>query len=580
MNRIIHIILLAAFLVGNVRAQDLNKLGTEDAFSVHGGINLNTITYYTDDSIARRQPFTWNMNANLVLDFIGISAPFTYSYSNQGGVFTQPTLMASIHPTYKDFTAHLGITSMQFSQYTLANHLFAGGGLDYKPKNWELSVMGGRMNKAIQYDGLIGNPDLIAYQRYGYGAKTGYTKNNSSVAIMFFKAKDEASSLDFVPLNSQVLPEDNFTLGITGKTKIKKNWSLQGEFAGSALTGNMRDLNPYTSRHGLSFMRAMVRDNASTHFYAADNTSVNYQMKFMSVALKFEHVDPGYKTLGAYFFNHDLQNYTLAPSFNLLKGKLNLASNFGFQRNNLGGDKGATTKRWVGSLNANAMLLKGLVINANYSNFSAFTNNRPLNDPFYYQAADTLNYYQINQNAGMAIMYSMEGKRVRKSIALTGQYSESLNLNGEINAAGAYGFGVDFNPDLSTQVYVANIAFNNQIVASKTNIAITANANVSDTPINTSLFIGPGIQFGKPIAKEKIKLGLGSVYNRQYTDDVLQNNVLNNRLSMSYAAKVKEGKAGNFSLSLSANHLLKLPTISTQKKVNEINVFLNLGYRI
>jgi hypothetical protein len=45
--------------------------------------------------------------------------------------------------------------------------------------------------------------------------------------------------------------------------------------------------------------------------YSAYNGGVNLKLKKGMVGVKYERIDPGYKTLGAYYFNNDLENITL-----------------------------------------------------------------------------------------------------------------------------------------------------------------------------------------------------------------------------------------------------------------------------
>ena len=43
------------------------------------------------------------------------------------------------------------ICSMNFSQYTLANHIFTGAGVELTPKNFKFSAMYGQLKKAVEF---------------------------------------------------------------------------------------------------------------------------------------------------------------------------------------------------------------------------------------------------------------------------------------------------------------------------------------------------------------------------------------------------------------------------------------------
>src|SRR5690606_25043087 len=130
-----------------------------------------------------------------------IALPFTYTYSNQGGKFTQPFNRTSLNPNYKWIKSQIGLTSMSFSPYTLSGHLFLGAGVDLTPGKWKISVMAGRLNKAVGFDPIENNLSTITFGRFGYGLKCGYENKGYGGSIILFKAKDNVESLPFIPLN-------------------------------------------------------------------------------------------------------------------------------------------------------------------------------------------------------------------------------------------------------------------------------------------------------------------------------------------------------------------------------------------
>ena len=61
-------------------------------------------------------------------------------FSNAGRSYTQPFNMTAVHPTYKNWKTHLGITSMNFSKYTYSGMNFVGAGVEYTPKKWSFKA--------------------------------------------------------------------------------------------------------------------------------------------------------------------------------------------------------------------------------------------------------------------------------------------------------------------------------------------------------------------------------------------------------------------------------------------------------
>ena len=555
-------------------SQNLDKLGTKEAVKVSGGVNFNAIAYGQSGLITpSREPFTWFASGNLNLSVLDVSLPFTYSFSNQGGKFTQPYNRTAIHPQYKWFKSHLGIFSMNFSPYTLTGHLILGGGVEMTPGDWDIQLVGGRLKKEIQYDPLLDNINEITYRRWGYGLKVGYEKKGFGGEVILFKSNDQINSISTIPFNSELKPQDNLVISFKGKAPITKSLKVEAEYALSGLTQNQletNDLNP-AMQH---IFHRLLNGNATTDFFNAFKSSVSYSQKKFNLAFNFEHVDPGYKTLGGYFFNHDIQNYTLAPSFQLFKGKVNVGLNTGFQRNNLNDTEASTSNRWIGNLNLAIVPGKKVAINANYSNFSNFTRNRPALDPFYYQPADTLNFYQLTQNASLMVSYNIGEGDLKSGIQAMYNYQESTSLSGNITTGGPFGLGVTSSvAGIPTQVHLGNVSYSLNFTKSQAAIVIASNVNRTEVLDQVSLFVGPTINLQKGILDKKGSLSGGTTYNRQYMNGGLTSNILSHRISFGYNPKLKNEKIGKIGLSANATFLQRFAVASNQININELNVF-------
>jgi len=564
-------------LVWPVSAQNFDKIGKKDMVKVGGGLNYSSVFYHADGIPNRRQPFTWFLNGNINISVLDISLPFTFNYSNNQVAYTQPFNIQSFNPTYKWIKGYAGITSMNFSQYTLAGHVFAGGGVELSPKNFKFAAMYGRLKKAVEYD-AINNTDVnMSYKRMGWGATAGYEKNGHGIKLIYFSAKDDASSLSFVPINTNVTPMDNTVISIAGNTSFYKSIKFQAEYALSGLTRNITSPIDASSspKNQLPFI---FKPNATTQFFGALKTSLGYSLKAFAISLNYERVDPDYKTLGAYYFNNDIENITLAPSIGLLKGKLNLSVNAGLQKNNLDNSKLNTTKRWVGSLNAAFNPNKQWTLMANYSNFSTFTKQRPQEDPFYKNTLDTLNFYQLTQNSMFSAGYNFGKIKTKHNIMFLVNYMVTGQNQGAIQDPGL--FGTTSLTKMPSEIINGNLSHNVSFVKSKLTLSFALNVNYSEMMGFYNVYYGPNLNVGKSFFSNALRMSVGTSYNKVLTNSVNTNELFNYRLSFNYSPKLKNQKAGRIGLNLSAIYMQKTKSTVNTNQFSEFtgNVGINYGF--
>lgn len=557
------VVLLFLFFSGESAAQDLGKIGKKDMFTVGGSLNLNSILYDAHGFNPRRDPFTWYFNGTLNVTILDVALPFTYSYSNQQSSYTQPFNMQSCSPKYKWAQAHIGITSLSYSPYTLGGHVFAGAGLELAPKGFVVGGMYGRFRKAIAADPLIAE-EQTSYKRMGYAFKAGFDNGAHALLVTYFHAEDDPASLLFVPPDLDLAPMENTAISLSGKTTLWKVLSLQAEVAASGVTRNMLSENETTSFSG--WQKWLLPAKTTTEFFRAWKISAGYNSKTFSIALMHEHVDPGYQTFGAYYFNNDLENWTIAPAFRFWEGRFSVSLNTGFQRNNLAGDRLSTTQRWVGSINVAVNPSKKWMIAATYSNFSSYTRNRPQADPFWTPSpADTLSFYQIAQQGSGTISYRFGEKKIKQTFALIGSYQVTgQQQSGEILPA--------------TEILNGNLTWSLQWVKTKWSLTVLTNYNQSENSAMTTQQFGPGVQIGKSFLKNRLRFSGGGVYNRSMANSVLLNHVLSYRGQLSFTPPVKNEKLGRPSLSMNAVYINKLPVVSGLQPTGELTVTVNLGY--
>jgi len=361
----------------NIDNQYVTNIIKSKPLKINGQVSANSV-YFNANKNSNRSPFTYFLQGVLNVNVYSFSMPIEYSFSNQGEnldyklPFDYNAL--SLHPTYKWITAHIGTVNMSFSPYTLNSHQFKGGGVDLIPsKSLTINGMTGELRKAINDDG---NPRTTpSYSRMGYGIKTQFRKEKYSIGLTGFYAKDDQNSIDVIPEARNIVPKENLVLSIDGEVRIAKKYSVQAEYASTAISQDIRATQSETTDFSLAGV--FFNGRSSTEYHTAIKTRFGYTLRSMNLGVGYERIDPGYETLGAYFFNNDFENITLDLANTFFKNKLSIALNIGYQRDNLSNLKANSTNRNIGSVNMQAVLSERLSLVGSFSNFTTYTNTRP-----------------------------------------------------------------------------------------------------------------------------------------------------------------------------------------------------------
>jgi hypothetical protein len=524
------------------------QVSSEQALKIGGGVSANTFFYNGNNAV--REPFTWVLSGNVNINIASVlNLPFSFNFNNLGGNYTYPTMpnRISLHPSYKWITGHIGDVSMSLSRYTLNGHQFTGGGLELCPDKVPLKVfiMYGRLLKATEYnpEERLSEP---AYGRMGYGAKVLYDKDKFSLGMSFFNAKDNAGSLPVIPESINLLPQSNTAMSWEAGLKLIKNLTLKVEYAVSLLTRDVRSVsqNPLT--------------------YHAIQSNLTYRIAKSSIGLGYERIDPNYKSLGAYYFTNDLENFTLNYARPFFKDKLTFALSAGLQHDNLDNNKVEQTQRFVGSLNLNYNHSKRLNVSASYSNFQSYTNIKSqfdyINDITGYENMDTLNFTQLSQNANLNVNWNFGNEKTRMHIL-------GFNLNYQ-DVADKH--DDDIYADGISQVY--NISSNYALLFVPANLQLNAAVNVTYNTIaqNSSLIYGPSLGISGKFLKKTLSSGISAAYNISANEEKQQNSFFNFRWNTAYLI-LKKHNIGLVLINQRRNFKNRLPS-------NDFTATLNYTY--
>ncbi|MGL1889825.1 MAG: hypothetical protein OCD76_25145 [Reichenbachiella sp.] len=512
-------------------AQNLETIGKGDALTISGGINVNQVFYQTNGIEDRRDPYNYFLSGNVNMSLYGWSVPVSFSYSNQNATFQQPFNQYGMSPTYKWVTLHLGHRSMTFSKYTLNGHLFLGVGIKVTPSpKVKVSAMYGRLQKAVALDTAIAG-NVPAYKRMGGGAKVTVGSGDHTVDFSVFSAADDPYSLKIGLTGQDLTPKENVVVGLGLNSKIITNLSFKGEVAYSAMTTNTHAENIQANNIYDTFNFAF-QPKASSSYYMAMNGALQYQFKKYTFGVAYERVDPGYTTLGAYFFNNDLENIALTHSSQWLNQRLNISARGGLQRNNLDQKELNTMNRLSGSVNVSFQVKPTIVTTFNYSNFSTVVNFQTPEQQFdqntVYDNLDTLNFKQLSQNAAAGVNFILAKNETRK---------QNLNVNLSFQQTAEEQGGEQQGS--GSRFYNVNSSYSVNFQPQTLTVSLSANVNISEAAMTQSLIYGPSLSARKSIGGKKVSI-MGSLsYNVSETNDRLNSSVLNLRLGAMYSLKEK-----------------------------------------
>lgn len=440
----------------------------------------------------RRQPFNWYFTGAPVVSLYGITMPFSLVVSEQERRFSQPFNQYGVSPYYKWITVHAGYRNVRFSEFTLAGANFLGGGVELNPGKLRVGFIYGRFNRAVQEDTLHADPRFgyirPVYQRLGYAAKLGYGTRNRYVDLLLLRAWDRESSIAPVSAESLVSPEDNMAVGIkshVGLLRNRLNFDLDAGV--SFLTRDTRERNLIDSANNpaLRYMSRYINVNSTSGFFTALSTSLGYNTGFGSLRGSYRRVDPGYRSLGAYYFQHDIEQFTIDPSFNVWQGRVSVNLSYGGGRDNLNSKRYATTLRQVLSANVNIAATNQLNISLDYSNFGV-SQNRGVGDLF----NDTTAIRVINGNFGGVVSYRPTvGEGIDQQLTLSAYVQNTNDLNRfteQYSNAGTFISSMGYQFGMPEKKLNANFS----LTYNKTDVALRKITNVSPNLSVSKLFLG------------------------------------------------------------------------------------------
>lgn len=499
-------IIVISFLVTSVgRGQNLENLKDQQPIKISGSLTASIQSYSTTRSRASRQPFIWTLAGNPTLNLYGITLPFSFVLSRKNENFRQPFNQFGVSPYYKWLKVHLGYRSLSFSQYSLNGHVFNGIGAEATPDNWRLGAMYGRLFRPIDPDPDALIPIRPTYLRRGYSAKVGYGTASNYVDVILFKGWDEPGSIDR-PLDSVVVnPQQNVVLALKTQQRLFSRLTFNLDFGLSGWTSNLfAEGLPREDIPLSGVISDLLEVNYSTQFLTAGTTSLAVRIAQLNLKLQYQRVDPDYQTMGAYFFNNDLENITVSPSWSMLKRKVRVNASLGWQRNNLFDDKINQTNRRINSLQISYVPIPQFSTSLAYTNFQI---NQQRLDVIRRDVIDSLQLEQFTNNLAFNANYNFGDKTKRYSIS-GGFNRQSVNQD-QNNEALRDNDSRSISPMLSFR-------YNNR--DTKWGYRASFNYNDFENSSVNSVRWGIALHANRTVADDRLNLNATTSYNRTALD--------------------------------------------------------------
>lgn len=506
-----------------VKTDTLTKARTK-SWVIRGEVNISTGFYrMTGLDAPRGQMLPWGFTGKLTLaSKSGWIIPITGIYSSQSNRFRQPYNQVGASPVFKEkLILHAGYRNVYFSPLTLAGHTFLGGGAELQQKKLRLGFVYGKFNRAIEYN--LAQPDIIPYfKRTGFAARAGFGTKVSFLDLIVMKVADDVNSINTLPEEQAVSPAENLVVGLSSRIRIKKKFTFEMDGSTSVFTRDTRAeaISDFVSIPYYDVIKKVFVPRISTQLSTAFQTAIGYRARHFNGRLQYKRIEPDFKTMGAYYFQNDIESYTASPNLTLFKSKLKLNTSIGLQHDNLLNQKKAQTNRLIGSVALVYAPDENLSLDAFYSNYGI------TQKAGYMPIIDTLRISQNNRTLSANGIYMKMGETTVKTFTATAIYQELQDLNSHTSA---------FNENKNWNY---SVSYTYQDLVSDFDFSLNYSYTLTKAEDLNSLFHGPTLSLNKRTLKSKnmlLSANAGYMFSEQNIYEFIEKGgVLNASASVSY----------------------------------------------
>lgn len=364
--------------------------------TLHGAVSLSMGAFRSQNFPGRQPAFFWTLSGNPILTAYGMPMPVNAMISNQTRAINAPFSQLGISPSYKWLKLHAGVRSLSMSPFSIAGHTFLGGAIEINPGAFRFAALGGRFQKAREVDSLGLFQLRPAYKRTGYGFRIGVGKKRNYLDLIYLRAKDDSTSVSVESRNYRnFTPDENLVIGLSSRLAFGKRLSLNLDGGGSLYTEDTRTIlvSEIGGAELINLRRAINRfypARITTRLHFAGEAALRYQSRPFQMGIVYRRVEPEYRSMGAWFFQTDIQQIMVNPGFILKKGKTRVLLNAGWQTDNLLGQKPAQSQRLIGGVSVSFNPHERFGIDVQANNFQFTQENR-------YLSSDSLRLQQATR---------------------------------------------------------------------------------------------------------------------------------------------------------------------------------------
>ena len=427
----------AAGGTGGVGDSDSNGNSADDRGPIYltGTLSASFSLYDASGRPDAREPSSWMLRGAPTLHLFGVDVPLSLTLTEQDRIFRQPLNRLGAHPRLGGMTGHLGYSSLSWSPFSLAGQSILGLGLEGKSGAFDFGAIGGRLRREVEATEVEGVGNVApVYRRLGYALRFGVSHDDLHLGLIVVRGADDENSLSVQPSSTVVTPQENLVVSAVGHWSLDDRWSLDCELAQTAYTDDKRS-DRQTDGYDkilLQTFGALMPRRTATRQSQALSAKLGWQEDRGGIDVSYRRIDPGYRSMGAYYFNADLENVTIEPKLKLSDGRLRLAGSIGFQHDNLSDEKDLQTTRTIGSGRLDWTPSSTYMANLTYANYS-------LDQKAGRSALDStsVKIAQSTSNLGVTQSLTRVGTRVSQNAVLiwSRQDMEDRTVNGSLDAS-------------------------------------------------------------------------------------------------------------------------------------------------
>lgn len=530
-----------------VVGQDLTSIGQAKPVTLKGSIDARTLFYNATGIANRREPFSYVLSGSPIVSLYGWQIPLSFSYSKEQKSFRQPFNQFGMSPTYKWITLHAGYRNLNFSQYTLGGHTMLGAGFELNPGKWRTGFMYGRLNRATVIDTTAQALVPYSFSRKGFAAKLGYGTEKNYLDLSFLKARDDSTTgpdLN-VPLRNgiHVLPESNAVLGFKTRLTLIKNYFIEGDGAVSIYTEDVNSPFQIDSLDN-SFLEKLKNTfdiNGTSSYSTALSVGAGFAERYFGLKINYRRIDPNFKTMGAYYFNNDLESWTINPSFRLASGLLRGNISIGTQKNNIKNQKQSTNNRFIGAANISAQFTSSFGMDVVYNNFSNSQSPKTL------AVGNSLKIVQTNQTFSVMPRYTFKRNDLHHMVMLSANISGLKDYNSFMEVGKPI---EDQSSSINTQQFMANYSIS--IPAKNLSLFSNINYTVLNREVIKDSYQGVTVGGNYSFNKNKARIGLNASFMQGDSEVLGKSTILNASLNGNY--QVRRGQSVRMMVFLTNNN--------------------------